>query len=87
MKAAIQACWNGYADELGSQPGKRTSAFRGPLPDAGARLVQTALEGTQYLQQPDSGAVLHLQLAFNVMRRPEAAVTQLLQIPFRGSRP
>ncbi len=87
MKAAIRACWNGYADELGVTAGEADKRLPRAVAYAGARLVQTALEGTQYLQQPDSGAVLHLQLAFNVMRHPEAAVTQLLQIPFRGSRP
>ena len=87
MKAAILACWNGYADELGITAGEADKRLVQAVAYAGARLVQTAFESSQYLQIPDSGAVLHLQLAFNVMRRPEAAVTQLLQIPFRAGRP
>jgi aminoglycoside phosphotransferase (APT) family kinase protein len=87
MKAAIRACWNGYADELEVTAGEADTRLLRAVAYAGARLVQTAFEASQYLQQPDSGAVLHLQLAFNVMRRPEAVVTQLLQIPFRGNRP
>jgi hypothetical protein len=87
MTAAIRACWDGYADELGITAGEEDERLCRAVGYAGARLVQTAFEASQYLQQPTSGAVLHLQLAFNVMRSPEAAATRLLGIPLKkGSR-
>ena len=51
---------------------------------AGARLVQTAFEVSQQVQQLTSPVVLHLQLAANVLRRPEDAATQLLELDAAG---
>jgi len=87
MTAAIRACWNGYADELGAAPMEADKRLPRAIAYGGARLVQTAFEESQYLQQLTSRAVLHLQLAFNVMRSPAAAVTRLLEIPVRHGTP
>ena len=87
MTAAIRACWDGYADEVGITAGEADQLLCRAVGYAGARLVQTAFEASQYLQQLTSGAALHLQLAFNVMGSPQDAATRLLRIPLRSGAP
>jgi aminoglycoside phosphotransferase (APT) family kinase protein len=84
MTVAIRACWDGYVDELRITAGEADERLYRAVGYAGARLVQTAFEVSQSLQQLTSGVVLHLQLAFNVMRSPGSAATQLLGIPPRS---
>jgi len=77
MKDAIRACWEGYVTRIGTDGDdrlERTVAY------AGARLIQTAFEASQYGQQLTSAAVLHLQLAANVLARPGTAAVQLLEL-------
>jgi Ser/Thr protein kinase RdoA (MazF antagonist) len=77
MKDAIRACWSSYANAIGGAP---PGALRRTVAYAGARLVQTAFEASQHVQQLTSPVVLHLQLAANMLRRPDAAATQLLEL-------
>ena len=78
MKPALTACWNSYADARRlDRPARRPELLRA-VEFAGARLVQTAFESAQMMQQLTSAIVLHLQLALNILQRPETAATQLL---------
>jgi Ser/Thr protein kinase RdoA (MazF antagonist) len=79
MKAALRACWEGYAGEAedshaapGGEPLERAVAY------AGARLIQSAFEASQFDQRLNSAAILHLQLGANLIERPGAAAEQLL---------
>ncbi len=78
MKDALRACCEGYAGAsdgsraLADEPLRRTVAY------AGARLIQSAFEASQFDQQLGSAAILHLQLGANLMQRPVEAAEQLL---------
>jgi Phosphotransferase enzyme family len=78
MKDALRACCEGYArvsDGSRALPGeslRRTVAY------AGARLIQSAFEASQFDQRLDSAAILHLQLGANLMQRPDDAAERLL---------
>jgi aminoglycoside phosphotransferase (APT) family kinase protein len=79
MKEPCRACWEAYADA--NPDDARGAAFlERSVAYAGGRLVQTAFEASQHAQQLASGAVLHLQLAFNILARPGVAATQLLEL-------
>ena len=78
MKPALAACWQGYVDARELAPGSTASELLRAVELAGARLVQTAFEAAQMMQQLTSSLILHLQLALNVMLRPAPAATQLM---------
>jgi aminoglycoside phosphotransferase (APT) family kinase protein len=81
MKPAIQACWVAYAGRLGLDASAELAWQQRVVAYAGARLVQTAFEACQFLPQLTSSAVLHLQLAANILQRPQVAAAQLLELP------
>jgi aminoglycoside phosphotransferase (APT) family kinase protein len=78
MKSAMRGCIEAYAESaddsgaLGDEDLRRTVGY------AGARLLQTAFESTQFGQRLDSAAILHLQLGANLLQRPAEAAERLL---------
>ena len=76
MKVALRACWTAYSDEFPQE----TEILCCTMSYMGARLVQTAFEVSQDATRLTSAAVLHLQLALNILQRPEAAASQLLDL-------
>jgi hypothetical protein len=69
----VRACWTAYAGAFGDDPSLvRAVEF------AAVRLVQTAYEVSQMQQQLLSPVVLHLQLAHNILDRPQEAAERLL---------
>ena len=84
MKDAVRACWASYLRGGGNGSRSPDELLPRTVAYAGARLVQTAFEVSQQVQQLTSPVVLHLQLAANVLRRPEAAATQLLELDAAG---
>jgi aminoglycoside phosphotransferase (APT) family kinase protein len=78
MKPALAACWISYADARGLDGQSSADELLRTVELAGARLVQTAFESAQMMQQLTSAVVLHLQLALNILQRPEEAATRLL---------
>lgn len=78
MKPALRACCEGYARaadgerSLGDGPLRRAVAY------AGARLIQNAYEASQFDRRLNSAAILHLQLASNLIQRPTVAADRLL---------
>ena len=85
MKPALSACWTAYVDERALGTREASEDLLHAVEMAGARLVQTAFEAAQMMQQLTSSLVLHLQLALNILQRPEQAATQLLGLPLYSS--
>jgi len=84
MKPALAACWLAYRQALGVEADEARAVLLRSVELAGARLVQTAFEAAQMMQMLTSSLILHLQLANNVLTRPEAAV-RLLGLPSAGT--
>lgn len=82
MKPALAACWHAYVEARDLDRRSTARELVRAVELAGARLVQTAFEAAQMMQQLTSSLILHLQLALNVMLRPEAAATQLMGLPY-----
>lgn len=78
MKAALRACCEGYARAADDQPLLAEEPLRRTVSYAGARLIQSAFEASQFAQRLDSAAILHLQLGANLLQRPDQAADQLL---------
>jgi aminoglycoside phosphotransferase (APT) family kinase protein len=78
LQPAMAGFWRAYLD--GAQGSPETEGARLPRVTrfAAARLVQTAFESAQTGDRLSSGAVLHLQVAANVLTRPDEAVSTLL---------
>jgi hypothetical protein len=81
MKPALGACWIAYADERRFDDATAARELVRAVACAGARLVQAAFEAAQMMNQITSAAVLHLQLALNILQRPQDAATELLGLP------
>ena len=85
MQPAMADCWSAYRrradlDQADAQWLSAVVSF------AAARLVQTAFEAAQTASHLDSGMVLHLQLASNMLSRPLEAAVHLLGIPVEARR-
>ena len=78
MKPAVAACWIAYAHALELNDDSSVDRLFHAVELAGARLVQTAFEAAQMMQQLTSPVLLHLQLGLNILQRPEEAAARLL---------
>lgn len=85
MFPAIRACWRGYADELGLGAREQRERLLRAVRLGAARLVHSAFEAAQMSTGLTSGIVLHLQLAHNMLARPEVALVHLLGLPEGGA--
>jgi hypothetical protein len=74
MQPAIEAFWSAYA--AAAPPGR--PALRAVVELAAVRLLQTAVERAQGLSAPTAHVITLLQLADNLLRRPEEAALTLL---------
>jgi Ser/Thr protein kinase RdoA (MazF antagonist) len=86
MKSALAACWVAYLDALGADERFLSDRLTHTVELAGARLVQTAYESAQMMQKLTSSALLHLQLALNILQRPADAAERLLGLAVRRPR-
>jgi hypothetical protein len=73
MQPAVNAFWSAYCQAISSPP-----TLRRVVELAAVRLLQTAVERAQMLSAPSAHLVLLLQLADNILQRPEAAAVTLL---------
>lgn len=80
MQPAMADCWSAYRKRAGPHGAGRTEWLSAAVSYAGARLVQTAFEAAQVATHLDSSMVLHLQLASNILGRPQEAAVHLLGI-------
>jgi aminoglycoside phosphotransferase (APT) family kinase protein len=73
MRPAMYALWTSYRR---AQP--RSPSLRRVIEMAGVRLMQTAVERAQGLYAPSAHVVTLVQVADNMLRRPEIAAAVLL---------
>jgi Ser/Thr protein kinase RdoA (MazF antagonist) len=78
MKAAMRALCEAYTRAADGSPSLGDEALARTVAYAGARLLQSAFEATQFAPRMDSAAVLHLQLGSNLIERPVVAAERLL---------
>lgn len=81
MKPALAACWIAYADERELAAADAGDHLLAAVRYAGVRLVQTAFEAAQMMERLTGTVILHLQLALNILQRPEQAAGELLGLP------
>lgn len=77
IQPAIRACWNTYVTRRGLASEAAERMLVGTVGFAAARLVQTAYEAAQGSLRLTTTGVLHLQLALNMLARPEETVAHL----------
>jgi serine/threonine protein kinase len=77
IQPAIRACWKTYSTRRGLASEAAERMLVGTVGFAAARLVQTAYEAAQGSIMLTTTGVLHLQLAFNMLARPEETVAHL----------
>jgi hypothetical protein len=78
MKGALRGCCEEYAHAAESEEGLSDEHLRRTVAYAGARLIQSAFEASQFAQRLDSAAILHLQLGANLLQRPGEGAERLL---------
>jgi aminoglycoside phosphotransferase (APT) family kinase protein len=81
IQPAIQACWDTYVKRRGLDAAVAHRLLPGTVGFAAARLVQTAFETALGATRLTTNSVLHLQVALNMLQRPEEAARQLLGLP------
>jgi aminoglycoside phosphotransferase (APT) family kinase protein len=78
MQPAICSFWRAYTAALGLDPPTATVWLCRAVRFAAGRLTQTAFEEGQDQPWLTTHALLLLQLAFNILQRPDEAATKLL---------
>lgn len=84
MQPAIADCWSAYRKRAGLDGAGNAQWLSAAVSYAGARLVQTAFEAAQEAAALDGRMVLHLQLASNILSRPQEAIVHLLGLALVG---
>jgi len=78
IKPALAAYWNSYAESRKlAQQTSRQLLLR-CMSCAAARMIQTAYESIQMIAQISPHALCKLQMSMNILRNPDAAVTDLI---------
>lgn len=83
MQPAIRAFWHSYTSAMGLSLPVAAQWLMRAVKYCGARLVQTAFEEGQVVAELNGNIITLLQLALNVMRRPQQAASRLLGIPWQ----
>jgi aminoglycoside phosphotransferase (APT) family kinase protein len=81
IQPAIRACWYTYINRRGLDADTADRLLSGAVSFAAARLVQTAFEAAQGSDRLTTDSVLHLQVALNMLQRPQEATAHLLGLP------
>lgn len=84
IQSAIRACWHGYIEALGLGATAAGRLLLGTVPFVAARLVHTAREIAQSSATLTGDLILHLQVAHNMLSRPEEAAVHLLGLRLDG---
>lgn len=80
MQPAIAAFWAAYLEARGADPAAEHTVLLRSTAFAAARMVQTAWEYTAFAPEPSAHVLFLLQVAMNVLTRPEEAARELLGI-------
>ena len=78
MQPAIEAFWRAYAGTLGLDAAAGAERLRRSILFAAARLIQTAWEHTVATEHVPPNVLYLMQVAMNVLTRPDDAVRHLL---------
>jgi hypothetical protein len=78
MQPAIHAFWHAYTGTLGLDAAASAERLRRSILFAAARLIQTAWEHTVQTEQVPPRVLYLMQVAMNVLTRPDDAVRHLL---------
>jgi aminoglycoside phosphotransferase (APT) family kinase protein len=78
LRASLRAFWTAYAAGRRWAPREAARALTSAVELAAARLVQSAMEQTQGLTTLNAMAVYQVQLAANLLERPQEAAAGLL---------
>ena len=81
IQPAIHACWRSYVSRRGFDDDSAGAMLGSAVRFAAARLVQIAFESAQESASMTADAVLHLQVAYNILQRPSEAVAHLFGLP------
>jgi hypothetical protein len=85
MQPAIRAFWHAYVRQRGLPVRLARAQLRQAVRYGAARLVQTAYEQVQAMTQLTGTVVCALQVAFNMLRRPDEAAERLLGLPLEAA--
>jgi hypothetical protein len=85
MQPAMAAFWSTYVDTLGADPAEAEDRLRRSALYAAARMIQTAWEYSAAQPRLTPNLLAILQVAMNVLLRPDDAVRQLLGISPRSA--
>jgi len=80
MQPALRAFWDAYAKTLGADAAESAERLRRSTQYAAARMLQTAWEHTAFAPSLSPNILCILQVAMNVLLRPDEAVRTLLGI-------
>ncbi|MFL5381172.1 MAG: phosphotransferase family protein [Longimicrobiaceae bacterium] len=83
MQPAIHAFWRAYAGTLGLDAAAEAERLRRSILFAAARLIQTAWEHTATTEHVPPNVLYLMQVAMNVLTRPDDAVRHLLGLEAR----
>jgi aminoglycoside phosphotransferase (APT) family kinase protein len=81
IQPAIRSCWDTYVKRRGLDADTADRLLHSTVGFAAARLVQTAFEAAQGSARLTTNTVLHLQVALNMLQRPQEAAAHLLGLP------
>jgi hypothetical protein len=78
MQPLLRSFWSAYANAIQDEAAKTDDWLLGAVEWAAVRLLQTALEASQFATQMTGSVVLHVQLSKNMLGRPREAAVHLL---------
>ncbi|HEX6041541.1 phosphotransferase family protein [Longimicrobium sp.] len=80
MQPALRAFWDAYARTLGADEAEAADRLRRSALYTAARMLQTAWEHTAYVPVVNANILCIMQVAMNILLRPDEAVRTLLGI-------
>jgi Phosphotransferase enzyme family len=80
LQPAMRTFWHAYARTLGAGEAEAADRLRRSAVYAAARMIQTAWEHTAYVPQVNANILCIMQVAMNILLRPDEAVRALLGI-------
>ena len=80
MQPAMGAFWDAYVETLDAGRAEAADRLRRSTLYAAARMIQTAWEHTAYVPTVSSNVLCIMQVAMNILLRPDDAVRTLLGI-------
>jgi aminoglycoside phosphotransferase (APT) family kinase protein len=80
MQEALGSFWHAYSRSMRWSPAEKAASLHRAVRYSAARLVQTVFEQMQSAAQLHGNVIFSLQLALNILQRPQEAAARLLGI-------